>query len=103
MKRADEDGLPNYAMSRPAAHRGRDAAAAHDAAAVPAAAGTTGDTEAMTRVAGRLSGDRGPILVQVASALVAFTMLSAFVIDYGVLVISRGQAQAAADAAALAG
>jgi Flp pilus assembly protein TadG len=57
----------------------------------------------MTRVAGRLSGDRGAILVQVASALVAFTMLSAFVIDYGVLVISRGQAQAAVDAAALAG
>ena len=47
--------------------------------------------------------ERGAILVQVALALIAVLGFSAFVIDYGVLWASRGQAQNAADAAALAG
>jgi Flp pilus assembly protein TadG len=51
----------------------------------------------------QLGSERGAILVQVATALFVFTMLSAFVIDYGVQLISRNQVQAAVDAAALAG
>ena len=43
------------------------------------------------------------MLVQVAVALLTFTMLSAFVIDYGVQLISRNQMQNAVDAAALGG
>ena len=41
--------------------------------------------------------------MQVGLALIALLAFSAFVIDYGVLWVSRGQAQNAADAAALAG
>jgi hypothetical protein len=51
----------------------------------------------------RLRSDRGAILIQVAAALLSFTMLSAFVIDYGIILVSRHQIQNAADAAALAG
>jgi Putative Flp pilus-assembly TadE/G-like len=47
--------------------------------------------------------ERGAVLVQVAIALVGLMALSAFVIDYGVLWVSRRQAQNAADAAAMAG
>lgn len=50
----------------------------------------------------RWRSDAGAILIQVAVALLAFTMLSAFVIDYGEQLISRVQIQTAADAAALA-
>lgn len=47
--------------------------------------------------------ERGAIVVHVATALLTFTMLSAFVIDYGIALVSRHQIQSAADAAALAG
>jgi Flp pilus assembly protein TadG len=47
--------------------------------------------------------ESGAILIQVATALLVFTMLSAFVVDYGVQLVSRNQIQNAADAAALAG
>jgi hypothetical protein len=51
----------------------------------------------------KLSSERGAILIQVAVAsivLIAFTM---FVVDYGIMWVSRGQAQNAADSGALAG
>ena len=51
----------------------------------------------------RMCSDRGAILVQVASALFACTLVSAFVIDYGVQLVSRHQIQNAVDSAALAG
>jgi hypothetical protein len=54
-------------------------------------------------MAAHLRSERGAILIHVATALMSFTMLSAFVIDYGVQLVSRHQIQAAADAAALAG
>jgi hypothetical protein len=47
--------------------------------------------------------ERGAVLVQVAIALVGLMALSAFVIDYGVMWVSRRQAQNSADAAAMAG
>jgi len=47
--------------------------------------------------------ERGAILVQVALAILMLTALLTFVVDYGVLWLSRGQAQDAADAGALAG
>ncbi|HEU4937600.1 MAG TPA: Tad domain-containing protein [Vicinamibacterales bacterium] len=46
---------------------------------------------------------RGAVLIQVAVALLALVALSAFVVDYGVMWASRGQAQTSADAGALAG
>ena len=46
---------------------------------------------------------QGAVLVQVAVALLALLALSSFVFDYGVMWVSRGQAQNAADAGALAG
>jgi Flp pilus assembly protein TadG len=52
---------------------------------------------------GRLGSERGAILIQVATALLMFTMLSAFVVDYGAQLIGRNQIQNAVDAAALAG
>jgi hypothetical protein len=51
----------------------------------------------------RLSADRGSVLIQVAVALLALLALCAFVFDYGVMWVSRGQAQNAADAGALSG
>ena len=51
----------------------------------------------------RVRSEEGAILIQVGAALLIFTMLSAFVVDYGVQLIGRNQAQTAADAAALAG
>ena len=53
--------------------------------------------------AARAGSERGAVLVQVAIALVGLIALSAFVIDYGVLWVSRRQAQNSADAAAMAG
>jgi Flp pilus assembly protein TadG len=47
--------------------------------------------------------DRGAILVYVAIAIVVLMAFSAFVIDYGIFWLARGQAQNAADAGALAG
>ena len=52
---------------------------------------------------GRRAAEDGAIVVQVALALLAFTLLSAFVIDYGVELVARNDAQNAVDAAALAG
>lgn len=49
-----------------------------------------------------LKSERGAILIMVAVCLFALTFLSAFVVDYGVVWTSRGQAQNAADAGALA-
>jgi Flp pilus assembly protein TadG len=43
------------------------------------------------------------VLIQVAVAMLALLALSAFVFDYGVMWVSRGQAQNAADAGALSG
>lgn len=51
----------------------------------------------------RLVGERGSAVVQVAVALMVFTTLSAFVIDYGIQVVARSEIQNATDAAALAG
>jgi hypothetical protein len=51
----------------------------------------------------RARSERGAVLVQVAIALVGLMALSAFVIDYGVMWVSRRQAQNSADAGALAG
>lgn len=47
--------------------------------------------------------ERGAILIQVAVFLLALTAFSAIVVDYGIMWTSRGQAQNAADAGALAG
>jgi hypothetical protein len=47
--------------------------------------------------------DRGAILVHVALSLLAMMAFVAFTLDYGVMWASRGQAQNAADAGALAG
>lgn len=50
-----------------------------------------------------VSNERGAVLIQVAVAMLALLALSGFVFDYGVMWVSRGQAQNAADAGALAG
>jgi len=47
--------------------------------------------------------ERGAILIHVAFALLALIAFSAFVVDMGMMWVSRGQAQNAADAGALAG
>ena len=47
--------------------------------------------------------ERGAILVQAAIAILVLTALATFVVDHGVLWVSRGQAQNAADAGALSG
>jgi Flp pilus assembly protein TadG len=60
----------------------------------------------MTRHSGsssRLSNQRGAVLIQVAVAMLALLALSSFVFDYGVMWVSRGQAQNSADAGALSG
>src|SRR5689334_15206761 len=51
----------------------------------------------------RLGNQRGAVLIQVAVAMLALLALSAFVFDYGVMWVSRGQVQTAADAGALSG
>jgi Flp pilus assembly protein TadG len=51
----------------------------------------------------RLRDDRGAIIIHVAIALLALIAFSAFVVDMGVMWVSRRQAQNAADAGALAG
>jgi len=48
-------------------------------------------------------GERGAIIVQAAIAMLVLVGFSAFVVDYGVLWLSRQQAQDAADAGAMAG
>jgi Flp pilus assembly protein TadG len=52
---------------------------------------------------GRCASERGTVLIQTAIAILALTAFTAFVLDYGVLWVSRNQAQNAADAGALAG
>ena len=47
--------------------------------------------------------ERGAVLVQVAIAILVLTAMATFVVDHGVLWVSRGQAQNAADAGALSG
>ena len=56
-----------------------------------------------TRPASHLSSERGTTLVNVALALVTLMGLAAYAVDRGIVWISRGQAQNAADAGALAG
>ncbi len=51
----------------------------------------------------RVESARGAILIHVGIAILVLTALSAFVLDYGVMWLSREQAQNAADAGALAG
>jgi hypothetical protein len=48
-------------------------------------------------------GERGAITIQVAFALIALIGFTTFVVDYGVMWVSRRQAQNGADAGALAG
>jgi len=50
-----------------------------------------------------LKSERGAIIIHVAIALVALLGFAAIVVDYGAMWVARGQAQAAADAGALAG
>jgi hypothetical protein len=50
-----------------------------------------------------LRGERGAVLIHVSVSLGVFTIVSALAIDYGMVLVSRGQIQSAADAAALAG
>jgi Flp pilus assembly protein TadG len=50
----------------------------------------------------RSSDERGAVLVHAALLLLALTAFSALVVDLGVMFVSRGQAQNAADAGALA-
>src|SRR5205809_3206459 len=57
----------------------------------------------MNPFVGRGTPERGAILIQVAISILALTAFAAFVVDYGVLWVARGQAQNAADAGALAG
>jgi hypothetical protein len=57
----------------------------------------------MNPIVGRGTPERGAILIQVAISIMALTAFAAFVVDYGVLWVARGQAQNAADAGALAG
>ena len=49
------------------------------------------------------SSERGAVLVHVALGLLVSLAFTTFVVDYGVLWVSRGQAQNAADAGALSG
>src|SRR5690348_16031361 len=49
------------------------------------------------------SSERGAVVIMVGIALLALTLFSALVLDYGVLWSSRGQAQTSADAGALSG
>ena len=56
-----------------------------------------------TAKARRAKNERGAVLIQVAVAMIALLALCSFVIDTGVMWVSKGQAQTAADAGALAG
>ena len=63
-----------------------------------------GFMKTLTRPFNGSAGDeRGAVLVQVAIAILVLTALATFVVDHGVLWVSRGQAQNAADAGALSG
>src|SRR3990170_1491408 len=51
----------------------------------------------------RQTSERGAVLIQVAVALLGLVAFTAFVVDYGVMWVSRGQVQTSADAGALSG
>ena len=51
----------------------------------------------------RTGSQRGAMLVPVALALLALTILSAVIVNYGIMVVARNQVQNSVDAAALAG
>src|SRR6476620_6562833 len=55
------------------------------------------------RSAQRLQSERGAVFVQVGIAMFVLVAFNVFVLDYGVMWVARSQAQAAADAGALAG
>jgi hypothetical protein len=57
----------------------------------------------MSTTKSRLGSQRGAVLIHVAIALLGLIAFSTFVVDYGVMWVSRGQAQTSADAGALAG
>ena len=57
----------------------------------------------MDVLSSRRSPERGAVVIQVAIALMGLLAFSAFVVDYGVMWSSRGQAQNSADAGALSG
>src|SRR5687767_8820831 len=63
----------------------------------------TMDTATKQRISGRLRSERGVSLIHVAIVIFVITGFSAFVLDHGVLMVGRSQAQNVADAAALAG
>ena len=51
----------------------------------------------------RAADERGAVLIQVGVSILVLTAFAMFVIDYGLLWVSRNQAQTSADAGALAG
>jgi Flp pilus assembly protein TadG len=51
----------------------------------------------------RVASERGAVIIQVGVAILVLSAFAMFVIDYGVLWVSRHQAQNAADAGAIAG
>src|SRR5687767_15049180 len=51
----------------------------------------------------QLTSEQGAVFIHVAVGLIVLLAFGAFVIDYGMLWVGRGQAQHAADAGALAG
>ena len=51
----------------------------------------------------RFGSERGAVFVQVGIAMFVLVAFNVFVLDYGVMWVARSQAQAAADAGALAG
>ncbi len=57
----------------------------------------------ITRRRARGDSERGAVMIQAAVTMVVLLGFAAFVVDYGVLWLSRDQAQHAADAGALAG
>lgn len=57
----------------------------------------------MKTTTSRHSSERGAVLIHVAIALLGLVAFSTFVVDYGVMWVSRGQAQTSADAGALSG
>jgi Flp pilus assembly protein TadG len=56
-----------------------------------------------SRLASGARGERGAILIQAAVSMVVLLGFSSFVVDFGILWLSREQAQNAADAGAMAG
>jgi hypothetical protein len=57
----------------------------------------------MSSTTTRLTGQSGAMLIQVAISILMLMGFAVFVVDYGVVWLSRGQAQNSADAGALAG